>query len=482
MIEKKLDASELVVQNTSDVKTDNVLVAMSNIPQNTTNIQVVSDNSTAHKRNKRKIVGAQSTAYSIAIKCYEEQLPFGEDYLFSQIRAYDKKKKQILCIKHDRDSVTDGVWAVALVKHHYHIYIRCTNRADRFKVNALLNDLGIFFRPNLDDELWKNRGVETISNVDKGGFSACAMYATHETAHAIEDGKELYDITEIVSNLSISELEQVREGYIRVSENRKVTNDELIALDKEARDLGLALKDYDEWFYQLPFNVRKNTAKTVFRDSYDRGIEETVSDMSRNHVTRLCVFIRGEGNVGKTYNATKALLDLGITRILQPSQGSGKFDKLKASTQAIVLDDMSLPNALNMADDRICFPYKRNKGQPPWTGQYLIVTSNLFFSDFMENQCGITVHDYSRADSYNTNYKAMLTRFVICHIETDEDGISHLVVERADLRGDDDSLAEKLKMFEAFQEAFDKNIAQFVPTKTTVSFSHLLKKRRTYDT
>lgn len=125
-----------------------------------------------------------------------------------------------MAIVHDRDTVTAGIWAEAAIKPHLHIIVRCMDRKKRIRVRTIMDCLGIFFRPGLDDSLWQEHGVETIGN-----YTGYAVYLTHETKEAIDDAKELYSIDELISNLTKDEIIQIREGYIRVSANaHKVTS------------------------------------------------------------------------------------------------------------------------------------------------------------------------------------------------------------------------------------------------------------------
>lgn len=216
------------------------------------------------------------------------------------IKATNPKDFQVLAIRHDRDEMTDGIWAVANVKPHWHVIVQLTDQSRRIRVKQILAGLGIVYRQGLDDDLWKEHGVETIGN-----FAGYAGYLTHETAEAIRDAKERYDISEIVSNLTSEEIQQVREGFIRVSEKRKLTQEDLITLDREAYDCGYALKTLEDWFADQPFNVRSAAKLKVITEHYYHGVEARI----REHVEvkRVCIYIQGAPNRGRTYAAEHAL-------------------------------------------------------------------------------------------------------------------------------------------------------------------------------
>ena len=431
--------------------------------QNASSMDIIPQKRRRFKGDSTHILSAHAKVRTLAVKCYAEQLPKGEQCLVDNIKATSSKVAQIMAIRHDRDIVTDGIWAVAAVKPHWHIILRLVPDKARIRVLQLMADLGIYFRPGTDDELWENHGVETIGN-----FGGYALYLTHETEDAVRAGKELYDRADVVSNLSMDEQNQIREGYIRVSERHKVTPEELIALDKEAYDIGYALQDFGTWYGNQPFSVRSNSKMRVIRESYNRGVQARIEQ--HEPIDRLCVYIQGEANKGKTFAAVRALLDMGKSVLTANGGGSGKFDALRADHDAIVLDDCTCPNLLNMADGYVCTAYRRQSNNPPWTGQYLVVTSNLNFWAWLES-CGLRVRDYTGA--LTRHGVAMQTRFVVGEIVTDASGVSRLVVHRdgVNLRGNIDRQQRLVAMFAEFKTRYNEIIAQYVPGQGQLDLS-----------
>ena len=178
-----------------------------------------------------KILSIADKVHSLAVKIYGEQLMYSWDYTCDVIRNTDPKDFQVIAIRHDRDlyAYDDLFWKPSYEKPHYHLIFRCMDRKKRIRVGQVLYQLGIRFRQGLDDELWKNHGVETVEK-----FSAYATYLTHETEDAVRDGKELYDISELVSNLTTAGIEEVRQGYLLVAQNEKMTTAKWIDLDNSA--------------------------------------------------------------------------------------------------------------------------------------------------------------------------------------------------------------------------------------------------------
>lgn len=443
--------------------------AMTTIPQDTLinqGVGCVPDKPRGQKGGKSKddkTLSLYSKVYSVALKFYEEQLPYGEQAFIDAVRGSDKRYVQVLAIKHDRDEVSDGIWAVASVKPHWHVIVRMTDRKKSLRVKNILEGLCVVFRPQIDDALWKGHGVETIGN-----FAGYATYLTHDTEQAIKDAKERYDVSEIISNLTLEEVEQVREGYMRVSEGRKVSQAELVALDKEAFDMGYNMKNFTEWYNEQPFSVRSNAKMRVIRESYDRGVEARIEQ--GQELNRLCIFIQGAPNTGKTYASKKALEGRRILSV--GGGGTGKFDRLRPDHDAIVIDDDVCPNLLNMTDNYITHAYKRNSNNPAWAGRYFVVTSNLTFEEWLE-ACGIRTRD--RYNQPSEHMKAMTSRFFIARLKSDANGVNHLALSSPSTRGSVQEQMERADAFVTFKKIFDDTIAGYVPTYNSVDFSAIVE-------
>lgn len=440
------------------------------------------------KKDKTHILGNESKVNTLALKFYDEQLPGANSVydakgwlvqhdstaipnFIATIKAVDPKDFQVLAIRHDRDEATDGIWAVSKVKSHWHVIVRLVDPKARRRVKYILAGLGIVYRPGLDDELWKEHGVETVGN-----FAGYAVYLTHETTEAIRDAKEMYDISEIISNLTPEEIQQVRDGYIRVSEKRKLTQEDLIALDKEAYDRGYALKTLDDWFADQPLNVRSAAKIKVITEHYYHGLEARIKE--RVEINRVCIYIRGKANKGKTYAAEHALLDMGLNLFRVTGGGTGKFDSLTAAHEAILIDDETCPNLLNMTDDYICQAYKRGRDNPPWTGRLFVVTSNVSFYDWLD---GSGMHIYRRdkhgdivRDAYGepvltdrgkAHAPAMRSRFFLMHIETDAEGVSRLELDlrQEGRRGSIECQQIKIDTATDFMDKFNDIIREYRP-------------------
>lgn len=417
----------------------------------------------SRKKGVKCKVNIDSSVATLSIKCYDEQLPCGWAVTKDAIMAINKNKYQVIAIRHDRDRDSDDFWEPAFEKPHYHIILRVLNDG-RIRVKAALEMLCVVYRKEIDDSLILNHGLETVGN-----YANMAVYLTHETAKAILEAKEKYELDELVSNLNIDEIKQVREGYIRVSNTaKKVDIETMIELDEQAKKLGYELGNFLNWYAELPFIIRGNAKMKVIEKSYHLGVMQRVSE--KKDMNRLCVFIKGEKDVGKTYAALYALKGKEVLTV--EGGGTGKFDNLSASTDAIIVSDDRAPNLLNMTDNFMCQAYKRNNNNPFWCGKYFVVTSNLDFKKWLE-ECGIKTSESLGKIMVNTeHYNAMRSRFYVCHIEN-VGGVNKLICDTYSDRGKYEDQLERKEMFMEFRKKYNESLAAYVPDRKKVDYSDL---------
>lgn len=150
------------------------------IPPNLPGSQAVSAQNSASgtkgrfKKDKTHILSIEAKVNTLALKFYDEQLP-GANSVYNPagflvhhdpnatpnfidaIKTTNPKDFQVLAIRHNRDEVTDGIWAVAKVKPHWHVIVRLVDQSKRIRVRQILAGFGVVYRPGLDDELWKEQ-------------------------------------------------------------------------------------------------------------------------------------------------------------------------------------------------------------------------------------------------------------------------------------------------------------------------------------
>ncbi len=427
------------------------------------------------KKHNARMLKPGARTRTIAAKFYEEQLPLGVDYLVDKVRHLDPKECRVIIMLHNQDENADGdLWVPSFEKWHIHMIMEgadtgTKSKKKQFFTNNFLKSLGIVFRPKIDDDLWRNRGVETVGN-----FSGYALYLTHETEDAKQNGLKFeYDLETawhngfitpkdstflktcegfMVSNLTLDEVKEIRDGYTRLNLHKRVTFEDLEGLDNVLFELGKEYGDIEKFIDELPFSVRSHCKMKTLRESYDRGLTRRMEeDLTNNrNLERLCVFIQGKSGVGKTYSALKALSDKRVLTV--GGQKTGKFDNLKPATQAIIIDDDILPNALQMSDDYPCRAYRRNSNNPVWCGDYLIVTSNLTFAEWLK-QCGFTKDEH---------FTAMTNRFFVCEV-VETFGKNYLYCRQIVKRGDAKKVQSLCEKFGDFQKKYNDCLVSYIP-------------------
>lgn len=388
------------------------------------------------------------------------------DFLFKDLEERVKNfdsSFQIAFIVHNEDKVAnpDDFFDLASVKSHVHMVIKRRNNK-AFRVNSVLKALGIVFRQYIDNDLWIH-GVSTCKN-----FAASIAYLTHETDTAQADGKTLYSRDRIVSNCTESEIDDFREGYLVSNEKRKLTNQELAMLDQQFFDCGYALKDFDDLYNSLDFVARSNSKMRTIKESYHRGIAERLQKEPPK-VNRLCLFIEGPPNTGKTYAVNNALKALGHKVFEVTGGGSGKFDKLSIVDTAITIDDEVCPNLLNMTDSRVTTAYKRNSNNPYWTGDVFVVTSNKPFLSWCVDS-GLNVFGFME-NTLSEHGRAMHSRFILCKV-VDYGEYSQIIPDTdfSDLRGTEEEKQDKVKRAMQLINLINSIMKDYTKKKSNANF------------
>lgn len=406
----------------------------------------------------------ESKVPNLSVKIYEEQLTVSLEEFAELVRNIDPKDYWVLAIIHDRDIVADEIFVPAFKKRHLHILTikqgkDASGRADRRKVSTILSMLKIVFRPGLDDMIWAERGVERIHDL-----GTMVAYLTHETEKAEREGKEVYNRDEIISNLQPDEIDQLRDGYLRISHSKhKATIDEQIELHAAAYKAGYEnAMTWRQFKATLPFIIQKSkSACSIFIEAYNQGVDDRMAE--RSEVLRLCVFIQGEHNQGKTYAAKHAFDDTGL-RVREIGDGgkTGKMDDITEGDDVLVVDDATISDVLGMADNKVCKVYKRNAANPYWCGQYLVITSNESFEDWAK-ACYVKPRQMEAAKS----------RFYICQI-VDDGEKRFLDCSQVSKRGTPEQQRRRLDMFLSFRDKFDAIIGAYRPNGEGVDYSALI--------
>lgn len=383
------------------------------------------------------------------------------DFLFDRFKEVVKNfddEFQVIGIIHNKDLKVDpkDYFKVSSIKAHCHLVIRRKDE-EHFRINTVMDSLGVFFRRYIDSELWCY-SVATCKN-----WNSSVAYLTHETDKAMAEGKYIYDREEIFSNCDTPLIDRFREGYNSRAKKTRVSPEDLEYWDRRFYDRGYKLEDFNSLYNSVIWGIRSHSKIKTIKESYFRGIEERL-EIDPPDVKRVCLFIQGPPNTGKTHSVTLAAKKLGLKTYSVSGGGTGKFDKLSITDQAIIIDDTVCPNLLNMCDDRITQAYRRNSNNPYWTGEVFIVTSNKNLLDWCTDS-GLPVYEFDGKNP-NEHAEAMKTRFLEFEVNK-IGGINQIQFtgNLKDLRGTPKDKQQKLEMAEKIISLANKTMAEYVPSE-----------------
>lgn len=309
--------------------------------------------------------------------------------LCDRIKAFDPDTYQCLTICHDKDFLEDNFFVPSAEKRHYHLIERFTPKQGikrvPLKVRTWLNALGLKYRAEYDADLILNKGIETVND-----FGAYVDYLTHEDKASVLAGKTRYDRDELVSNLSKESIDEIRKGFTGVVTPHKWDRETFQSICESAFKVGYAGQSYTTFADSIGrFVLYSQSKEKVVRRFYDDGLADRINE--HREIDRLCLYIQGSHNFGKSRTAELALEALGISGTLAiTNNGTGKFDAVSVANNAIILDDVTGKDMFNLSDQYECRLYKRNSGDAIWAGSYLIVTNNHPFEDWLKRSAGLT--------------------------------------------------------------------------------------------
>lgn len=361
----------------------------------------------------------------------------------------DTKKRhwEIEVICHDRDykADPDDMSLPSVVKPHFHLLLRDAN-GNRFTVETILKALNLFYDPKKDSKLFYEQGCTTVKN-----FASYSMYLTHETEQAQIDGKEVYDISEVITNMTLKELQDIRAGYQRLQPKAKLSTSDWLELADEATKLAKEMGDFEEWSHTtLNFVQRSETKFKHLHELYNKVLNDTVEQAP--DLTRCCILISGKANDGKSYTTRHALQAMGET-IYNARSGSGKYDGLTSRATAMVFDDRRITDALKVTDNCATVVHGRGTGNDkPWLGHYVVVTTNLTPGEFFKSQV-----------MNNSEVPAIATRFYVSQLIYDENRNGRLYATDYGIRGMYDDVSGRHELYEKFADSFNKTIKGYHP-------------------
>ncbi len=115
-----------------------------------------------------------------------------------------------------------------------------------------------------------------------------------------------------------------------------------------------------------------------------------------------------------------------------------------------------------MSDNYACKAYRRGRNNPIWAGEWLIVTSNLPFREWLF-KCGFS---YKEEDSH---VKAMFSRFFVCKVVGDDSSAELYLLNQAH-RGLVEEQKQRMRDFLQFQKVFNDTIQNYHAEKSRNDF------------
>ena len=433
-------------------------------------------NKSGKSRKAKKVYTAESNLRSLSLKFYAEQVEGYDpeeglsdvDWLELVVKRLENTnlfpKDKFIAVGgiHDKDFVGDDFWKPSIEKPHAHIFIDIISKSP-YKLRTLFNKLGINGSREEDKTFWTHHGAEPIGS----SIEECSLYQTHETADAIRDGKTIYSLDDVHTNLTREELIELRDLAKDNKEGKeRSTAIELEKINNESFERGYNLKDFDDWFFDLPFQINSNAKlEKTCRNSYARGIQKHSEE--NKQINRLSIFIQGYPGTGKTYATNEALKRMGKKVYIVDGGKNGKFDNLRASHNALVIDDYVSENLLKMSDNYMCQVYKRQSNNPFWCGDIFVAINNKNFGEWVQ-ECNPSSYEGEHSDQF----LAVKDRFYICSVQ-EINGINKLICHKPSKRGTAQEQRERLNLFAEFQDLFNSIIGEYKKTDEYVDYNQL---------
>lgn len=341
----------------------------------------------------------------------------------------------------------------SIEKPHAHIAFRTNekNRRPHLKFfTDLLGSLGIAYR--FEDKNLLRHG-KAIVNCD---FNYVVVYHTHETPNAINDGKSLYDRSEVITTLSDEEIEEIHYKYQTgtIKPTKRSSRNDLLENYKAMAKIAAHSFSvtFNKWFSENIPAVDQSTARPICKTAWDIAFNEAVQDLPPFYA-RCSIFIHSrKAGLGKTMTTHDVLKAMDLCPLsIGSGAKTGKTDTYDPFTnKAIIFNDTTIPAPLDTFDSVVQPLYRRGSGNSPNLTRYIVVTTNKSFDDY-----------FNGYDSYNIDQIAAIkSRLFIC--TCDEQG--HLIVEHRPERFHGSQRQEVYEMFEKFFDLYNARRDEYLQT------------------
>lgn len=394
--------------------------------------------------------------------CAEEGLV---EQLFDRIKDIDNEFYFVAGIIHDKDVFVEDFWTIAPETDHIHIVFAGTlspsGQRRRVKVAEALDMLGLAYDKDADMNALSGGAIQVCRDL-----IISVKYLTHETPASITDGKYQYDREEVVTN-NRSEYDTFM-GFIKgTSEKCRLTAEQAVAYAPEFTKYGSQLLSFRDAFKKSGFSDwmwrwldAKPSIRKVLESAYLEGIQSVIG----TDVERVCIYIYGTSEIGKTTAVERLCTVLGLDRsqIFSCVEGTGKYDDLTAQHEVLLADDVSLESVLKIADERVCQLNQRCKGKSVWAGHFVIATSNIepeeMFHKWKTDKSGNILVDRFGKPRVHEKWEGRTSRFAF--VKADENG--DLTITKPYERGTrTDKAMERNKIIRAMVKAMQESTREY---------------------
>lgn len=445
----------------TDIVSDYLQKAKSITDTLTGQAKVLSDEKRRELKKQRDSIFDEKDAVLKKV-CADEGL---FEQFFDRVKSIDSDLYFVAAIIHDKDVFVEDFWTVEPETDHIHIVFAGTlypsGQRRRVKVADALEMLGIRFDKEADMSMCDNHAVEVCKDL-----TTSVKYLTHETPNSIADGKYSYDREAVVTN-NRAMYDSMMHEIKATSEKFKLTAEQAVAYAPSFRASGKKLLSFREAFKEAGFSdwmwdllPSKHSVSSVLEHAYKEGVQAAIG----TEVDRICIYIYGCAEIGKTTAVEKLCNVLGIDRsqIFSCVEGTGKYDDLTPQHEVLLADDVSLSSILKIADDRVCQLNQRCKGKSVWAGHFVIATSNTtpedMFHKWVTDSHGKVLKDKNDNPLISDKWEGRTSRFAFVH--ADEDG--NLTLTKPYRRGTrSDKAIERNNLIRSMIEAMQESTREY---------------------
>ena len=332
-----------------------------------------------------------------------------------------------------------------LEKRHCHFIIAVDSST---KIETIFNVLQLDFDKILDVKLFDS----AVATISKKNLTNAIAYLTHETDKAIKDGKQYYTRDNVITSDR-----QMYDNYMHDVDYGDYDN--LMTLCKQ---MGYNRQNFDEFYSQLPNAILQKDNKKLLEKCYNIGVrnyyntnipgENGILCYPNRTVSRLCIYVEGGQDLGKSYFSDNLPNSAVIT-----DDNTGAFDNIRPWHQVLSVSDTRLKNLLAITGGQVCELYRRNANNNLFFGDTVIISNNRTFEQWL----------YWCNPSPNIQLsvlRAVTSRFFVCRIVYRPILQKYELVVRSVCSRGSDAPALNVRFFK-FKKMYEKSLNDYAEIK-----------------